>query len=150
MSEHSPIRHEGAATLLNNSSVFITGASGFVGKVLLEKLLRDVPGIDKFYVLIRPKKGVSPSQRLHEEIVSSKIFTVLLRNIGEEKFREIVARKLIAVPGDISHHQCGIPAEFLKEIYRNVRVIFHCAASINFQERIGMKFICLIFVAHGV
>jgi thioester reductase-like protein len=132
-----PIRHAGAAALMNGSSVFITGASGFVGKVVLEKLMRDVPGIERFYVLIRPKKGVTPEQRLHEEIISSKIFTMLKRKIGEDAFREIAGKKLVAVPGDISHHQCGIPLEFLNMIYRDVKVIYHCAASINFQERIG-------------
>lgn len=45
-------------------SIFVTGASGFLGKVLVEKLLYSVPDIKKIYVLIRPLKGHSPRDRL--------------------------------------------------------------------------------------
>lgn len=34
-------------------SVLITGATGFIGKVMLEKLLRDTPNIRQIYIIIR-------------------------------------------------------------------------------------------------
>lgn len=46
--------------------ILITGATGFMGKVLVEKLLRDCTDIDKLYLMIRSKKGVEPEQRLNE------------------------------------------------------------------------------------
>ena len=49
-----------------NKSIFITGATGFLGKVLIEKLLRSCPEVDKIFILIRHKKGSTPSQRLNE------------------------------------------------------------------------------------
>jgi fatty acyl-CoA reductase len=45
-------------------SVLITGATGFCGKSLLEKLLRSCTGIGKIYLLVRPKKGEEISTRL--------------------------------------------------------------------------------------
>ena len=45
-------------------NVFITGATGFMGKVLVEKLLRACPNIGKIYLLVRHKKGVEPQQRI--------------------------------------------------------------------------------------
>jgi thioester reductase-like protein len=36
-------------------NVLVTGATGFLGKVLVEKLLRSCEGIGKIYVLIREK-----------------------------------------------------------------------------------------------
>lgn len=45
-------------------NVFITGGSGFIGKVLIEKLLRSCPDVGRIYVLLRPKKGRSPQERL--------------------------------------------------------------------------------------
>ena len=53
-------------------NVFITGATGFMGKVLLEKLLRSCPDIGLCYVLVRPKKGVQPSDRI-KQILDSKV-----------------------------------------------------------------------------
>lgn len=44
-------------------NVLITGATGFMGKVLVEKLLRDCPDVGQLYLLIRKKKGIEPAQR---------------------------------------------------------------------------------------
>lgn len=47
-------------------SIFITGGTGFMGKVLIEKLLRSCPDVGKIFVLIRPKKGQSINDRLQK------------------------------------------------------------------------------------
>ena len=57
-------------------SIFITGVTGFLGKVLLEKLLRSCHDLDKCYVLIRPKRGRSVTERL-EELLQSKVGNIL-------------------------------------------------------------------------
>lgn len=47
-------------------SVFITGGTGFMGKLLIEKLLRSCPGIAFIYLLVRPKKEKDVHQRIEE------------------------------------------------------------------------------------
>lgn len=47
-------------------SIFITGGTGFLGKLLIEKLLRSCPGIANIYLLVRPKKGKNPHERTDE------------------------------------------------------------------------------------
>ena len=49
-----------------NKVIFITGATGFLGKCLVEKLLRSCYDLKKIYVLVRHKKGNTPTQRLNE------------------------------------------------------------------------------------
>lgn len=49
-------------------NVLITGATGFMGKVLLEKLLRSCPGIKAAYVLVRHKAGHAPQARIADMI----------------------------------------------------------------------------------
>ena len=50
-----------------NKTLFVTGATGFLGKVLLEKLLRSLPNIKQIYVLVRPKPGITKtSNRIHK------------------------------------------------------------------------------------
>lgn len=55
-----------------NRSLLITGSSGFLGKVIVEKLLRCVPKIKNLYLLIRPQNGVDPQTRL-EKMLESKV-----------------------------------------------------------------------------
>jgi len=56
-------------------SVLITGATGFCGKSLLEKLLRSCADVGKIYLLMRPKKDEDISTRLR------KLFDDSVRNI---------------------------------------------------------------------
>ena len=56
----------------NNKTVFITGATGFMGKVLVEKLLRST-NVKKLFLLIRPKKGVKTDLRL-QTLLESSVF----------------------------------------------------------------------------
>lgn len=63
---------------LNGTTILLTGATGFVGKVVLVKLLSEVPHINKIYVLFRKKEGsASLKQRFDKEIISSKAFDAL-------------------------------------------------------------------------
>lgn len=49
-----------------NKTILISGASGFIGKVLVEKLLRCCPLISRIYVMLRRKKNMSPEERWNE------------------------------------------------------------------------------------
>lgn len=54
------------ASWYNGRTVLVTGGTGFMGKVLVEKLLYACPGISRVYVLMRSKKGKMPEQRVEE------------------------------------------------------------------------------------
>lgn len=53
------------ANTFDNQTVFITGGTGFVGKPLIEKLLRST-NVKRLYLLIRPKKGKQPHERIKD------------------------------------------------------------------------------------
>ena len=54
-----------------DKNIFITGATGFIGKVLIEKLLRSCPNVGNVYILVRPKKAQDCYQRIQELSQSS-------------------------------------------------------------------------------
>ena len=55
----------------------LTGATGFIGKVILEKILRTTePRV--IYLLVRPKKGKSDKQRM-SQIFESELFSTLFK-----------------------------------------------------------------------
>ena len=47
-------------------TLFLTGATGFLGKVMMAKLLTDCDDIKKIYILLRSKKGKTTEQRFKE------------------------------------------------------------------------------------
>ena len=66
------IKMASIAEFYSDRTIFITGVTGFMGKVLLEKLLRSCPCVSKVYVLIRPKKGQDVKTRL-TQLLESKV-----------------------------------------------------------------------------
>lgn len=55
-----------------DTTIFITGGTGFLGLALLEKLLRSCKGIKTIYVLLRSKKGQNVNQR-YEELINDQV-----------------------------------------------------------------------------
>lgn len=60
------------AAFYGGKSILITGATGFLGKVLMEKLFRTSPDLKVIYVLVRPKAGQTLQQRVFQ-ILDSKV-----------------------------------------------------------------------------
>ena len=49
-----------------DKSIFITGGSGFMGKVLIEKLLYSCSDLKELIILMRPKRGKSAQERVED------------------------------------------------------------------------------------
>ncbi|GIX81117.1 putative fatty acyl-CoA reductase CG5065 [Caerostris darwini] len=113
------------AEVFDGKSVFVTGAAGFVGAVLLESLLRCCPGIKTVYILLRSKKDVPPENR-KGQIFQKKIFDQL-KSENPKSFE-----KVRVMPGDISKPHLGMDQEDIEEIIEEVSFVFHCAAIISF------------------
>ncbi|XP_070504908.1 putative fatty acyl-CoA reductase CG5065, partial [Chironomus tepperi] len=113
----------------SGKSVFITGATGFLGKILVEKLLRSCPNIKNIYLLMRPKKD----QKMHERL--AEIFKVPLFDLIRDKNPEYFS-KVIMIGGDMKSHELGISDSDQQILIQNVSIIFHCAATVRFNEKI--------------
>ncbi|MFH4974946.1 hypothetical protein AB6A40_001655 [Gnathostoma spinigerum] len=110
-----------------DQSVFITGASGFLGKVLVEKLLYSVPEIKNIYLLIRPQHGQSPRQRL-ERMIEMPIFDRVKRK------NPSALSKLIPISGNLMEEHLGLNQLDMQNICDEVGIVFHCAATVKFDE----------------
>ncbi|CAN8301002.1 unnamed protein product [Cochlearia groenlandica] len=121
---------------LENKTIFITGAPGFLAKVLVEKILRLQPNVKKMYLLLRVSDDKSAMQRLLSEVVEIDLFKVLKNNLGEENLNALVREKLVPVPGDISVDNMGInDTNLLQRMWNDIDVIINIAATTNFDER---------------
>lgn len=61
------------AETFKGSTVFITGATGFIGKALIEKFLRSTD-VKRLYLLIRSKRGKLPQERI-KDIFNNEVST---------------------------------------------------------------------------
>lgn len=52
-------------------NILITGCTGFLAKVILEKLFRTIPDVGMIYVMVRPKREVLPMSRIENEVLTS-------------------------------------------------------------------------------
>ncbi|VVC29128.1 Hypothetical protein CINCED_3A024702 [Cinara cedri] len=120
----------------SGTNVFLTGATGIVGHVLVEKLLRTCY-INKLYLLIRPKKNKEPQNRLNE-MFSDSLFKRLAEN--QPNFTE----KVVGIVGDCYDPNLGLSAEDEELLVANINVVIHCAATISFNET--LKRACFINV----
>ncbi|CAF1228565.1 unnamed protein product [Adineta ricciae] len=115
------------ADFYKNKSVFITGATGFIGKQLVEKLVRSCPDVEHIYLLIRPKRGHDVADRLRE-LLSSTLFD-LVRSTNPN-----FEQKIIAVQGDILDPNFGLNASDESTLIENCHIVFHSAATVRFHE----------------
>nr|CAD7450804.1 unnamed protein product [Timema bartmani] len=111
---------------LQGKCIFITGGSGFVGKAIVEKLLRSVPDVT-IILLIRPKRGKSAQERL-EEILNDKVFELVRNEKGVTVFSHVHA-----VEGNIEDvDMFGMqPSDYL-EMCAKVQIVIHSAATLDF------------------
>ncbi len=56
----------------SHKDVLITGATGFMGKCLVEKLLRGIPDVGRLYLLMRPKREKMVEERI-ESLKQSRV-----------------------------------------------------------------------------
>ncbi|KNA23360.1 hypothetical protein SOVF_025600 [Spinacia oleracea] len=117
---------------LCNKTILVTGTTGFLGKVLLEKILRIQPNVKKLYLLIRIKDTKSSLERLHDQIIGKELFRVLRERHGAE-FDSFISEKVAPIDGDTSLVNLGLKDK--SEIYKEIDVIIHSAAVTKFQER---------------
>ncbi|CAL7951768.1 unnamed protein product [Xylocopa violacea] len=132
MSTISGIQSTSVKDFYRDRSIFITGATGFMGKVLVEKLLRSCPGIKNIYVLMRPKKDQDVKQRLRE-LLNGPLFEKLRRDAPQE------LSKVIPVAGDVTEQELGISEADQNTLIRNVSIVFHSAATVKFDEALKLS-----------
>ncbi|MFQ6668956.1 hypothetical protein Gotur_034397 [Gossypium turneri] len=124
-----------ALHFLDNKSILVTGAAGFLAKIFVEKILRVQPNVKKFYLLLRAADHKSAIHRLHNEIIGKDLFKVLKEKCGKN-FSSFISEKITLIPGDISHEDLGIKdCNLVQEMLNEVDVVVNLAATTNFDER---------------
>jgi alcohol-forming fatty acyl-CoA reductase len=111
---------------VKGARVLLTGCTGFVGKVVLEELLRrrEELAVERVYLLVRPRRNRSAADRFDQEVATSPCFA---RSVPG--WRDLCH----PVAGDITEAGLGIAEDDAARLSRDVTHVIHCAASVKFD-----------------
>ncbi|KAK0584597.1 hypothetical protein LWI29_015925 [Acer saccharum] len=124
----------GIVNFLRGKNFFITGATGFLAKVLIEKILRTAPDVGKIYLLIKAKNKEAAMERLKTEIINAELFKCLRQTYGKS-YQAFMLSKLVPVVGNVCESNLGVEGEFADMVAKDVDVIVNSAANTTFDER---------------
>ncbi|MBO6851737.1 MAG: SDR family oxidoreductase [Marinobacter sp.] len=121
---------------LRGKHVLVTGTTGFLGKVVLEKLIRAVPDIGGIHLLIRGnKRHPDARDRFVHEIATSSVFEHL-RKEDNEAFETFLEERVHCITGEVTEPRFGLPAERFAALANRVDAFINSAASVNFREEL--------------
>jgi len=108
-------------------TILLTGATGLVGKALIEAVLRALPEVRRLYVLVRPRtdavgRSVSVERRLQRDVLASSAFEALRSQHGEG-FEAFALAKVEAVEGELSRDGLGLDAATYRRLSDEVDIV---------------------------
>ncbi|RZC90085.1 hypothetical protein C5167_044713 [Papaver somniferum] len=113
----------GIVQSLDNKSILVTGSTGFLSKMFVEKLLRVQPNMKQLFLILRPADASSAAQCLHKDVTGKEVFRVLRKKHGLG-FDSFISEKVTPVFGDISLENLGIKDSVLyKKIHKEVETL---------------------------
>ncbi len=127
---------------LDGKVLLVTGATGFVAKGLVEKLLRCVPDIQRIYLLVRSRRrsngtSVSAEERLEREVFPTPVFEKLRKQQGPA-FDSAIRQKVVAVDFDLTVDRLGIDPEVYARLAQEVDIVISIAGTVVFDERLDL------------
>jgi fatty acyl-CoA reductase len=116
---------------LDGKRVFLTGATGFLGQVILERLLLDFPGTH-VTTLVRSQQSASARDRLNY-VIRKPAFDRLREKLGgDDQIVNLLDQQVTVIEGDFSRGEPDIPG--------GIDVVIHSAATVSFDPPIDEGF----------
>ena len=123
------------APIFRDNEILLTGANGFLGKVVLAMILDRFPQVERVHVLVRARPGVSSRERFTKEVLDSPPLRPLLERLG----RDNVARRVNVLSGDASKPLAGLDPQQLRELAGPVSLVLNCAGLVEFFPPVDLS-----------
>ncbi|MFE2545178.1 SDR family oxidoreductase [Actinacidiphila glaucinigra] len=118
-----------AKTELGTAHVLLTGATGFVGQAVLERLLTDHPAT-RISLLVRGKGGQTGHDRLRR-LLRKPVFGPWREAVGAEEAERVVGERITVLDGSMT----SVP-----ELPSDLDVVIHSASTVSFDPPIHEAF----------
>lgn len=109
----------------NQPSLLLIGGTGFIGKVVLERILATAKNVEKVYLLVRSKRDKTPEERV------AQLQKLACFNNVQKLFNE---RKVQIVTGDVCLPSLGLDPTVRKMLTLELSYIISLAACIDFDR----------------
>ncbi|KAI9281480.1 male sterility protein-domain-containing protein [Sporodiniella umbellata] len=120
-----------------NKSILLTGATGFIGKAVLWKLIQSFSdSFDKLYILLRPTRlnQHSPEGRFKDDILSNKAFISLRGTMGVQLFDNLIQKKVFPIFGDLTESNLGLSDDTIEMLKKEINIFYNCAGNVDGNE----------------
>jgi fatty acyl-CoA reductase len=114
---------------LSGAHILLTGATGFVGQAVLERLLSAHPDA-RICLVIRPKRNLSAEDRLGR-LLRKPAFRAWRRSTGAAEADRLVRERITVIPGDLAT---------LPPLPADVHTVIHNASTVKFDPAIDEAF----------
>lgn len=112
-------------------SVFLTGATGFVGAFLLRELLARTPAT--VHCLVRADSVARATQRLR---ATMRRYRLCGHRVPDERFvDDLLAERIVTVVGDLAQPRFGLSEEHFDTLARTVDAVYHPGAVVDVLHR---------------
>jgi alcohol-forming fatty acyl-CoA reductase len=115
---------------LAGGHVLLTGATGFLGQALLEKLLSSYP-TTRVTLLVRARGSSSGSDRLGN-LLRRPVFAKWRESVGAEAAAQIVAERVSVVDAELGNTEVRLPGD--------LTAVIHAASTVSFDPPIDDAF----------
>jgi fatty acyl-CoA reductase len=114
---------------LAGKRILLTGATGFVGEALLERILFDLPST-RVVLLVRARGDLTAQHRA-EQLLRNPAFSRLRERDGDDPSDLFASGRITVVEGDLDH----VPA-----LPDDLDLVIHCAGEVSFDPPIDEGF----------
>lgn len=107
------------AKINHAQNILLTGATGFLGAHILERLLRKKK--EKIFCVVREDPGITAQTKLYQK----------LNYYFGNKYDELIGDRIVVVSGDITKAGFGLNQEQLLELANSIDVVINSAANVS-------------------
>lgn len=110
--------------------ILLTGATGFLGKVLLSMMRDRLPEIDCIYVLVRKNSERSAEERFIQQVLASPVF----------QHNQQVTDRIKVIEGDTTLPHLGMPESLANHLHDTLDLVIHVAGLVDFFPDVHQAF----------